>query len=133
VRSSGMDECRVAAAKRSPVHKRVGWHLDKFTAARIRLGAIWRRHPEFTAEQVIRRLGPKYAVRLPWVQKVMKECWRASGKHGPEQWRIGPRSYHSSSVPPMRPAVTADFGEANLRGRCWIGCSRPFRDIPVAH
>ena len=86
-------ECRVAAAKRSPVHKRVGWHLDKFTAARIRIGAIWKRHPEFTGEQVIRRLGPKYAVRLPWVQQVLKECWRASAKHSPKDWQIGRRRY----------------------------------------
>ena len=86
-------ECRVAAAKRSPVHNRVGWHLDKFTAARIRIGAIWKRHPEFTAKQVIRRLGPKYAVRLPWVQKVMRECWRASANPTPKYWRIGRRAW----------------------------------------
>jgi DNA invertase Pin-like site-specific DNA recombinase len=86
-------ECRVAAAKRSPVHNRVGWHLDKFTAARIRIGAIWKRHPEFTAKQVIRRLGPRYAVRLPWVQKVMRECWRAYGNPTPKYWRIGRRAW----------------------------------------
>lgn len=86
-------EYRVAAASRDPVHKRVGWHLDKFTAARIRIGTIWKRHPEFTAKQVIRRLGPKYAVRLPWVQKVMKECWRASANPTPKYWRIGRRAW----------------------------------------
>jgi hypothetical protein len=50
-------ECRVAAARRDPVHKQVGWHLDKFTAVRIRIGAILKRHPEFTAKQVIKKLG----------------------------------------------------------------------------
>jgi hypothetical protein len=86
-------ECRVAAAKRSPVHNRVGWHLDKFTAARIRIGAIWKQHPEFTAKQIIAKLGPKYAVRLPWVQKVLKECWRASANPTPKYWRIGRRAW----------------------------------------
>jgi len=75
-------ECRVAAAKRSPVHNRVGWHLDKFTAARIRVGAIWKRHPEFTAKQVIRRLGPNYALR-PTV-----------GPEGNEGVLAGPREPH---------------------------------------
>jgi hypothetical protein len=88
-------ECRVAAAKRDPVHKQVGWHLDKFTAARIEVGAIWRRHPEFTARQVMRDLGPKYQVTVPWVQKILRECWQASTRHSPEQRRIGRRFYHS--------------------------------------
>jgi DNA invertase Pin-like site-specific DNA recombinase len=72
-------ECREAAAKHDPVHKQVGWHLDKFTAARIRVGAIWKRHPEFTAKQVIESLGPEHSVRVPWVQQVLKECCRAAG------------------------------------------------------
>ncbi len=35
--------------------------------------AIWRRHPEFTARQVIRNLGPKHQVTVPWVQKILRE------------------------------------------------------------
>lgn len=86
-----LKECRVAAAKRDSVHKQVGWHLDKFTAARIRVGAIWKRHPDFTAKQVIEKLGPKYAVRLHWVQQVLRECWRATAKPSPRQRLVGRR------------------------------------------
>ena len=88
-------ECRVAAAKHDPVHKQVGWHPDKFTAARIRVGAIWKRHPDFSARQVIEKLGPTYALRLPWVQKVLRECWRASARQSPAQRRIGRRVQRS--------------------------------------
>lgn len=50
-------EFRMAAAKRSPVHKQVGWYLDHWTAARIRVSAIWKRHPEFTAKQQMSNLN----------------------------------------------------------------------------
>lgn len=42
-------ECRLAAAKRNPMHKTVGWWLDCRTAERIRISAICKRHPEYTA------------------------------------------------------------------------------------
>src|SRR5882762_798297 len=63
-------ECRTDAAKRSPTQKQLGWYLDQWTAARIRVSAIWKQHPEFTAKQVIEKLGPKQSVRVPWVQQV---------------------------------------------------------------
>jgi DNA invertase Pin-like site-specific DNA recombinase len=88
-------DCRKAAAKRSRAHRQVGWYLDGRTAARIRVSAIWKRHPEFTAKQVIRKLGPEGHVRVRWVQQIMNECWRASARHSPKQWRIGRRFYNS--------------------------------------
>ena len=88
-------ECRRATAKHNQVHKQVGWCLDRWTAARIRVGAIWKRHPEFTARQVIEKLGPEYSERVRWVQQIMKECWRASARHRPKQWRTGRRFYWS--------------------------------------
>jgi DNA invertase Pin-like site-specific DNA recombinase len=88
-------ECRRATAKHSQVHKQVGWCLDRWTAARIRVSAIWKRHPEFTARQVIEKLGPEYSERVRWVQQIMKECWRASARHRPKQWRTGRRFYWS--------------------------------------
>src|SRR5438105_170434 len=78
-------ECRLAAAKRSPAHKKVGWWLDNRTAARIRISAIWNRHRGFSAEQVIENLGPIYSVRVRWVRQIMKDCWRAYGKRTPKQ------------------------------------------------
>src|SRR6266404_3052650 len=87
--------CRGAAAQRSPAQRQMGWQLDRRTAARIRISAIWKRHPEFTAKQIIKNLGPKHSVRLPWVQKMLRECWQASDRHTAEQQRIGRRLYHS--------------------------------------
>jgi DNA invertase Pin-like site-specific DNA recombinase len=82
--------CREAAAKHTTAQRRMGWRFDVRTPTRIRIAAIWKRHPEFTATQVIRNLRLKDGV--PWVQKIMRECWRASAKHSPEQRRAGRRS-----------------------------------------
>jgi DNA invertase Pin-like site-specific DNA recombinase len=75
-----LKECRLAAAERSPQHQKVGWWLDRWTAARIRIGAICERYPQFTARQVIEKLEPERSgqVKLKWVMQVMSECWRAS-------------------------------------------------------
>ena len=72
--------CRMAAAKRSPTQKRVGWHVDRWTATRIRIGKILKRHPEFIGKQVMEELGPECSVRLQWVWLVMKEYRRGSAK-----------------------------------------------------
>lgn len=86
-------ECRLAAAKHSPAQKQIGWQLDRRTVARVRVSAIWKRHPEFTAKQVIKNLGPEHSVRVPWVQQILRDCWRVSAKHSLEQQRIGRRLY----------------------------------------
>jgi DNA invertase Pin-like site-specific DNA recombinase len=85
---------RWAAAKRSPAHKQLGWYLDSRTAARVRIAAIWKRHPEYTGEQVLKELGPGHSARVKWIQQIMKECWRASARRSPKQWRIGRRFYN---------------------------------------
>ena len=82
-------EYRGAAAKSSPEQKRTKWNIDRWTATRIRIGKLWKRHPEFTGKQVIEKLGLKRAVRLQWVQQVLHECWRTSAKFSPKQLRIG--------------------------------------------
>jgi hypothetical protein len=85
-------DCRAAAAKRSPTLQQMDWQLDRRTAARIRISEIWKRHPEYTARQVIDRLGPKHSVGVHWVQQVLRECWRASARPAPDAWLIGRRS-----------------------------------------
>jgi DNA invertase Pin-like site-specific DNA recombinase len=72
---------RKTAVLRSPIHQLAHWPLDRRTAARIKIAAIWRRHPEFSSMQVMKKLGPDHPVPLPWVQKVMRECRRASAGH----------------------------------------------------
>jgi DNA invertase Pin-like site-specific DNA recombinase len=89
--------CREAAAKHSTAQRQMGWRLDVRTPTRIRIAAIWKRHPEFTATQVIRNLRLKECV--PWVQKTMGECRRASGKHSPGQRRAGRRGSSTRRIP----------------------------------
>jgi hypothetical protein len=85
--------CREAAAKRSANQRLIRWQIDRRTAARIRISVIWMRHPEYTARQVIAKLGPKHAVGVRWVQQVLRQCWRASARPAPDAWRIGRRLY----------------------------------------
>ena len=88
-----LTQFRLADAKRSPVHRMVGWPIDEYTAARIRIGAIWKRHPEFTAKQVLKKLGPKHSRSLSWVSRVVQQCWRAARRRSFEERRIGRRVY----------------------------------------
>jgi len=76
------------------VHKQVGWPLDRRTATRIRIGELWKRHPDLTGKQVIEKLklGPDLA--LEWVQKIMNECWKAYAKPKPKLRHIGRRFYN---------------------------------------
>ncbi len=88
-------ECRRTGAKNCAAQRQMRWQLDGRTAARVRVSAIWKQQPEITARQVIEKLGPKHFVRVPWVQKILRECWRAAAKRSPEQRRIGRRIYAS--------------------------------------
>jgi len=86
-----LKECRRSAANRSALHRQVGWFLDHRTTTRIRIAAIWKRHPTFTAHQVIDQLGtppPKF-VRVKWVQKILHDCWRASASRTRARSRVG--------------------------------------------
>jgi hypothetical protein len=87
---------REAAAKRSPGLRRMAWQLDRRTAARIRIGTIWKRHPEFTAQQVLKELGPKHSVGLRWVQQILRECWEATARRGSRRRRADYRPGHPS-------------------------------------
>lgn len=84
--------CRKSAAERSAIHKEIGWHLDERTGARICISAIWSSHPEYTGRRVLKSIGPKHSVPLAFIQKTMRECWRASEGHTPEQLRLGRRN-----------------------------------------
>jgi DNA invertase Pin-like site-specific DNA recombinase len=82
------------AAKRSPVHTKVGWRLDHRTADRIRVGELWKRHPELTGKQVMKqlKLGPE--VPLKWVQAIMNACWKAYAKPKGKRRRAGRTFYN---------------------------------------
>jgi hypothetical protein len=80
-----LKECRLSAAKRSSVHEKAGWWLDRRTAQRIRISAICKRHPEYTAKEVLAALGPEPSVQIRWINKIMNECWRALGRQGHRQ------------------------------------------------
>jgi DNA invertase Pin-like site-specific DNA recombinase len=72
---------RRTIAGRSHAHKRVGWRLDRRTAARVRICAIWKRHREYKAQQVIRALGPVgHSVTVDWVRDILRSCRLAFGR-----------------------------------------------------
>jgi len=68
---------RLAAAKRCSIYQRVGWPVDRWTAARIRIANILKQHPESTGRYVLEKLGPGRGARLIWVWQVMSEYHRA--------------------------------------------------------
>ena len=67
-------DCRMAAARRNPAQRKLGWRIDHWTAARARVCAIWKLHPEFTAKQVLEKLGPQHSVNVWWVRGILHEC-----------------------------------------------------------
>ena len=89
-----LKECRQDAAKRSPVHTQVGWCFDRRTANRIRIGELWKRHPELTGKQVIEKLKLGPDVPLKWVQHIMNDCWKAYAKPKAHQRRAGRKFYN---------------------------------------
>src|SRR6516164_3671586 len=88
-----VDSINWAQARRSPTYQQVGWRVDRKTVARVRISAVWRRHPEFTAKRVIKHLAPKHSLRVPWVQHILRDCWRAGARLSAKQWRTGRRIY----------------------------------------
>lgn len=86
---------RRTIAGRNKAQKRLGWRLDRRTAARVRICAIWKRHRGYTAQQVIRALGPVgHSVKERWVQDLLSDCRRASPPSpAPVQCRGGRPSF----------------------------------------
>jgi len=66
--------CRKAEASRGAVHKKIGWHIDRRTHLRIRIGATWQKHPKWTARQMIAEVGPSPPMSVRWVQRILREC-----------------------------------------------------------
>jgi DNA invertase Pin-like site-specific DNA recombinase len=89
-----LKECRRHAAKRSPVHNQVGWYLDHRTVNRIRIGELWKRQPDLTGKQVIKKLKLGPEAPLKWVQHIMNDCWKAYAKPKPNQQRRGRKFYN---------------------------------------
>jgi hypothetical protein len=48
-----LHECRTKAAARSPVQRRIGWHVDRWTSARIQIAKIMKRSPGVVGKQVL--------------------------------------------------------------------------------
>ena len=76
--------CRNAAANRSAMHKKIACYLDRRTELRVQIGATWKTHPDWTANQVIAKVGPEPLLSLRWVQRILRECRRgvpAAARH----------------------------------------------------
>jgi hypothetical protein len=88
-----LKECRLAVAKRSPVQIPKLQYLDSRTALRVRIAAIWKRHPEYTGKQVLTALRTRHSVGVKWVRGVLRQCWDASGKRSWSERHTGRRVY----------------------------------------
>jgi DNA invertase Pin-like site-specific DNA recombinase len=75
-----LKECRMAAAKRSPLYRQRHWQIDCRTDTRIRISRILKRNPKITAQQVVEKLGPGRFRRLCWVNLVMIEYRSGSAR-----------------------------------------------------
>jgi DNA invertase Pin-like site-specific DNA recombinase len=85
---------RRSVAGRSAFQMRLRWPLDRRIATRVRIATIWKQHPDYSAQQVMRAIGPVgHSVKVPWIQRILKRCWLRSARHSPEQLRIGRRRY----------------------------------------
>ena len=84
---------RRTAAERSVIHKTVGWRIDNWTPARIRVAALWKQNPAYTAQEALQKLGPRYGVSVQWVRQVLHECWRETAKHTAREGKKGRRCF----------------------------------------
>ena len=96
--------CRKAEARRSAVHKIIGWHFDRRTHLRIQISAIWQKHPQWTAGQIIGELGKSPLMSVRWVQRVLRECrWGyPEERNSPRRTGKPPRPYFRSINLPAR-------------------------------
>ena len=90
-----MRSCRQEVFGRNRMQKRIGWQVDCRTAARLRIAAIWRRHPDFTvrqiAKQVRNELRPKHTLGVLWVEGILRDCRRGFTRHRPRRPRAARR------------------------------------------
>ena len=89
-----LKEIRMGAARRSAVHRRVGWHVDRWTTIRISIGEILDRQPELTGREVIERLKLEKPPRLIWVWDVMTRYHVAREKPTATARRKGRRFFY---------------------------------------
>jgi hypothetical protein len=66
--SAAARRARESLARNHWTSRRLNWPVDRHTVTRTRISEIWRRHPEWSAREVIQRLQPGHPVRQQWVQ-----------------------------------------------------------------
>src|SRR5207244_344872 len=73
--------------------------------ARARVKTLWKQHPHYSvpqliATQIIRQLGPRPVLTVPWVQKILRECGRACGWHTRRQRLRDRRRFNTAQTRP---------------------------------
>jgi len=89
-----LSEFRLTAARRSAVYRVAGWWLNYRTIDRIRIAAICKQHPEYSAKRVLKVLRPTYPMKVKWVNQIMNEYRQAQAKGTPSragQWWWTPK------------------------------------------
>ena len=69
-----LKEARLETARKCPIYRLRNWQIDSRTDARVRIWASLKRNPGCTPAQVVVLLGPKWALKLRWVNLAMQEC-----------------------------------------------------------
>jgi hypothetical protein len=55
---------------------------------------MWKQHPDHTAQQVIKALGPvKHPMKVHWVEKILRRCSLVSARNTSKQLHVGRRRY----------------------------------------
>jgi AraC-like DNA-binding protein len=103
--SAAARRARESLARNHWTSRRLNWPVDRYTVTRTRISEIWKRHPQWSAREVIERLKPGNPVRRQWVQKMLADCFRASARLTTKERRIGRRFFHPGSVRLRRAAI----------------------------
>lgn len=98
--SALLRSCRQTVFGHNRMQKQIGWRVDHRSAARLRIAAVWKRHPEFTARQVAKQvrdeLKPRHTLHVLWVKEILRDCRRGFASHRPhrpKQLGVGRRAY----------------------------------------
>jgi DNA invertase Pin-like site-specific DNA recombinase len=87
-----LTECRLAAARQSPLHRKIGWRVDERTVTRIQIARIVNKYPALTASEVLERLGPGRYRSPKWVGYVIDECRSRSALKMHRRWNRSHRA-----------------------------------------
>jgi DNA invertase Pin-like site-specific DNA recombinase len=114
-----LTECRLSAARRSPLHRKIGWRIDERTVTRIQIARIVNKHPALTALEVLERLGPGRYRSAKWVGYVVEECRNPSALKTHRRWNRSHRAKQKNGTARKHEAAAlVTVRQATIRSYC---------------